>query len=273
MQDIRGISPTTHAQQCVQNIILNIIPKYIYNQHLIHFNISSVQKNTGFQITDIEYEFNYVNLSSSKRDEDLNSEFDKFESFLIKTDEALYLQNKVNCESAMQVLDLMYGQPGDEQEIDFYLKSLSSDGTVAVNSFQKDLVFNLFYKFFGDVNSINSINLRDYIKLIIYARRILEMSGMVLLPYLISSKITRLATRKSINKKEMVKITSSPLYSQIQAKYRNEKVEKHILSIIAIAMSSDFKAIDPFDNEVNGKMISIVPELLIEEVLLYITLI
>ena len=28
----------------------------------------------------IEYEYNFVSLSSSRRDEDLNSEFDKFES-------------------------------------------------------------------------------------------------------------------------------------------------------------------------------------------------
>lgn len=41
----------------------------------------------------IEYEYSFVSLSSSKRDEDLNSEFDKFESFLAKGDEALLVQN------------------------------------------------------------------------------------------------------------------------------------------------------------------------------------
>lgn len=38
MQDIRGINETTHAIQCVYNIMLNIIPKYLYSENLVHFN-------------------------------------------------------------------------------------------------------------------------------------------------------------------------------------------------------------------------------------------
>ena len=70
MQDIRGINQTTHALQCVYNIILNIMPKYVYSENLIHYNYKSIQKSTGFQVTDIEFEFSFVSLSSSKRDED-----------------------------------------------------------------------------------------------------------------------------------------------------------------------------------------------------------
>lgn len=69
-QDIRGISPTTHAIQCVQNILINIICKYDFSKNLIHYNYSSILRNTGYQITNIEYEFAFVALSSSKRDED-----------------------------------------------------------------------------------------------------------------------------------------------------------------------------------------------------------
>ena len=36
---------------------------------------------------DIEYEFNYISLSSSKKDEDNASDFDRYESNLIKQDE------------------------------------------------------------------------------------------------------------------------------------------------------------------------------------------
>ena len=47
MQDIRGINQTTHALQCVYNIILNIMPKYVYSENLIHYNYKSIQKSTG----------------------------------------------------------------------------------------------------------------------------------------------------------------------------------------------------------------------------------
>ena len=73
----------------------------------------------------------------------------KFESQLSKQDEGLYLQNKVNCEETMKMIELMYG-PFSDDEIDFYINKLSKDGTFTINSFQEDLVFNLFYKYFGE---------------------------------------------------------------------------------------------------------------------------
>ena len=69
-QDIRGIDPVTHAIQCVQNILINIICKYDFSKNLVHYNYSSILRNTGYQITNIEYEYAFVALSSSKRDED-----------------------------------------------------------------------------------------------------------------------------------------------------------------------------------------------------------
>lgn len=172
----------------------------------------------------------------------------------------------------MRLIEMMYG-PFDKADILFYKKALSDGTKCTVNSFQRDLVFNLFFKFFGDTQTINAINLDDYVKLVIAARRILEAAGMVVLPYIISSKITRLATRKNINKKEMTKLEASPLYQKIKDKYRSDKIEKQILSVIAVILSSDFEIIDPDDLELSGQRIGILPELICEEVLIYINLI
>lgn len=122
-------------------------------------------------------------------------------------------------------------------------------------------------------NTINAINLDDYVVLIIAAKRILEASGMILLPYIVSSKVIRLASRKNVNKKELTKLESSPLWEEIKHKYQNEKIEKHILSIIAVILSSEFEVIDYGDDELNGKQITILPELICEEILMYISLI
>ena len=272
MQDIRGINTSIHSLQSVQNILINIMPKYRYDGNLVHLNYKSIIRNTGFQVMDIEYEYSFVSLSSSKRDEDLNSEFDKFESFLQKSDEALLVQNQVASDDAMKQIRLMYG-PFDHDEIQFYKHRLSDGVKCTVNSFQRDLVFNLFFKYFGDTNTINAINLDDYIVLIIAAKRMLEASGMILLPYIVSSKVVRLASRKNVNKKELTKLESSPLWSKIKEKYRNEKIEKHILSIIAIILSSEFEIIDTKDPELNGQKIMVIPELICEEILMYISLI
>lgn len=172
----------------------------------------------------------------------------------------------------MELIELMYG-PFEEDEVRFYLKRLSDGNSMRVNSFQKDLVFNLFYKYFGDTQSLNLITVVDYVKLIIAARRILENAGMVLLPYVISSKIVRIASRKNINKKELIKLELSPIYEQVKDKYRNESIMKHIFSLIATTMSSDFECIDFDDSDLDGQKISVIPDLIMEEILMYITLI
>lgn len=172
----------------------------------------------------------------------------------------------------MKDIDLIFG-PFNQEEINFYSNILSENGKIVINTFQKDLVFNLFYKYFGDPVSINSINKDDYIKLIIASRRLLESSNMIILPYIISSKVNRLVSRKNLNKSELTNLESSPYYQKIVEKYRNPKIEKHILSIIATILSSEFQIIDFYNPDLNGKIIDVIPDIVSEEILMYITLI
>lgn len=272
-QDIRGINTTTLSIGSVQNMLVNIMPKYVYNQNIVCYNFKSVVKTIRFQVTGIEYDEDYIPLSSSKRDFEQNSEFDKFESYLSKSDESLYLQNKVNCQETMKFIEASFG-PFDQDEIKYYITKLSDNNNIIINSFQKNLVFNLFYKYFGDVMSIKAINKEDYVKLVISAKKILQSNNMVILPYIISSKITRLVTRKNVNNKEKQKIQLSPLYNMIIQKYKSEKIVNDILSIISTILSSEFKIIDFYDNDLDGKPIESFPaDIIAEEVLMYVSLI
>lgn len=271
MQDIRGTNITLHSEECVQNILINIMPKYVYNQNPVLFNYRSIQRSTDFQIIDIAYECNFISLSSSRRDEDLNSEFDKFESFLTKEDESLYLQKVVSEKDAMSRIELTYG-PFDPEEIKHYRYALSDGVKCPVNAFQQELIFNIFYKDFGDPQAINAINLDDYIKLIIAARKILLQNNLVMLPYIISSKVTRLSSRKSINRKELTRIEASPLYKLVVDKYKDESIIKKILSILGTILSSEFTLID-YGGQYDGKKINVIPELIGEEILMYVMLI
>ena len=172
----------------------------------------------------------------------------------------------------MKLIELMYG-PFSEDEINFYIKKLSKDGSFTINSFQESLVFNLYYKYFVDTISIKAINQRDYIKLIIAAKKILESNRLIIMPYIVSSKVKRLITRKSVNKKELSKLQSSPFYKLVLDKYKNPKIENQILSMIAGILSSEFEIIDFYDDELDGKLVETNIDLLLEEVLMYILLI
>ena len=91
-----------------------------------------------------------------------NSEYDKYESFLVKQNESLFLQNKVNANQTMKQIEQLFG-PFPQEEIDYYIQRLEeNDSDTIINSFQRNLIFNLFYKYFGDPVSIRSINKVDY---------------------------------------------------------------------------------------------------------------
>ena len=237
-------------------------------------NYSSIRNSNKYQVTAIGYEYNYVALSASKRDLENNSELDKFESYTTKQNEALFIQNKCQSEKTMEYIEYMFG-PFDPQEIVFYKERLKDDTGEIINNFQKDLVFNLFYKYFGEPEAAYSIRKDDYVKLIISAKRLLTQHNMVILPYIISSKVERTNTRKSINKREMLKLEASPYYEQIRKKYKSEKIEKYILMIIATILASDFRIIDYHNKDIDGSKLNKLDiiDMINEEVMMYVTLI
>ena len=272
-QDIRGKNIITHSKSAERNIILNIIPKYTFSQNMISLNYTSIQKSNKFQITDIQYEYSYVSLSSSKREgEDSTSDFDKFESNLTKADESKFLQNKFNYEYTMEQIIRQWG-PFDPDELAFFKKELKNENGELINNFQKQLVFNLFYKYFGDTVSIKAINEDDYVMLILAAKKMLKNNMMGYLPYVLSGKVQKIVTRKILNKKELMEMQSSQYYQLVVDKFKNEKIINQILGTIATIITSSFTIIDYDNPEIHGKPLHIESKIIIEETLLYILLI
>lgn len=273
IQDIRGKDVITHSKGAVRNIILNIVPKYTFNQNMVSLNYTSIQKSNKYQITDIQYEYSYIPLSSSKREgEDNSSDFDRYESTCTKANEALYLQTKYNCEFNMRKIDSMWG-PFDQDEINFYKRNLRNENGEIINNFQKQLIFNLFYKYFGDTVSINAINEDGYVKLMLTAKKMLKDNMMGYLPYILSSKVNKIVSRKTLNKKEQTEMQQSQYYKLVEDKYKNSKIMQQILGTIATIITSTFSVIDKDNPDINGKPIYIESKIIIEETLLYILLI
>lgn len=197
----------------------------------------------------------------------------RFEINLIRQNEALYLQNKINCEEVMKTIEAQFG-PFDPREVQLYIDSIltAEDGSPVINSFQKQLVFSMFYKYFRDTQSIYAINKIQYVELIIAAKKILQSKNMLVLPYIISGKVEKLVTRKCVNKKEKAFVEASPTYPLLLAKYKDENITMQILSIIATIISSEFSIVD-LDPNINGKRLdTIATNVIVEEVESYILL-
>jgi hypothetical protein len=252
------------------------MPKYSYNANIINFNYFSNRQCLRYKITDIQYEYAFSKLSSSRRDEDNNSEYDKYEAGLNKKDEAQAMQNKVAAEKAVEQIVSIYG-PIYDDEIEHYRKRLTKDGSPVINTLQRDLVRYLFAKCFGDPITMDAMhNHTDYIKLVICSKRLLKNSGMVLLPYIISSKVIRTATRKIISRRDTIRISNSDSYEQIKNMYNNPKIEQRINEFMGNIVSSTFEMID-YDTEnhcpsaLDGIIVPMYTDLANEELMLFIT--
>lgn len=228
-----------------------------------------------FKITDISYEYPFVKLSSHKRDADQNSEYDRYEARLNKKDEALSLQNKVAAEQTVKKIEAIYG-PFSDAEIEHYRKKLTKDGAPVINSLQKQLIGYLYDKEFGDPITINAIsNQTDYIKLLIAGKRLLQATNMVILPYILSSKVIRTANRKLISKKDSIRMENSDLYEQIKRRYNNPKIEQKIWEFIGTIVSSQYEIID-FDDKTgkptiyDGEQVPIINDIINEELMIFI---
>lgn len=265
MQDIRGKDLITQTNETVRNIILNIMPRYKFSENIIFFNYTSINYNTKFQITDIQYEFSFCPLSSSKRDEDNNSEYDKFEALQIRQDESKYLQNKINYDHSMKVIEGLYG-PFDEKEIEFYKSILKKDGQIYINKFINRLVMIPFYKYFGDTTSIKYINIEDYIKIILSCKKLLLNYNMVILPHVLSGYPEKIITRKSMNKKDMEEVEISPEWKALMYRYRDLKVPNMALSDAATIIASKFRFINFADKDIHGTEIPIIPKIIRSEI-------
>ena len=202
--------------------------------------------------------------------------FQVVRGILIRIPNMIDIQNKVAAEMTVKHIEEIYG-PFEEEEINWYKKKLTVDGAPVINYFQRQLVGYLYYKDFGDPITFMSLhNNTDYIKLIIAAKRMLLNSGMVLLPYIISSKVMRTATRKIIGKKDTAKYENSLLYQQIKEKYDNENLLQKVWELIATVISSSFEIID-YDIEhhcptqYDGILVPMINDIVSEEMQFFIT--
>ena len=172
----------------------------------------------------------------------------------------------------MKKIEEMWG-PFSRDEVEFYKNEMKNINGEVINIFQRQLVFNLFYKYFGDTISISAINVDDYVKLVLAAKKMLKGNAMGFLPYIISGKVNKIVFRKSLNKKEVAEMESSQYYRLVQDKYKNEKIMEGILGTIATIITSNFSIIDYNDREINGQSIFVETKIIIEEFLMYILLI
>lgn len=267
--NIRGINTSIHTLENLNEIILCVFPKLKYDQPGHSLIYSATRNNLNNNITSPQFEFEYAKVGGNLKNN--ANEFDKFEISVTSTSEATLIYSQCNSEYVLEQLSSRYVI--QEKLIDHYYNELTKNGSNMINPFQQRLIFNLFYKYYGECWSIKNSNSRDYIRLMLIAREMLRYERLFLLAEVLSSKIISMSSRKDLNKKEKLLLESSELYRNVMKKYNyDERIVTEVRSIIATTITSEFQIIDP-DSDDYGRILTIVPDVIIYQILAYITLV
>ena len=252
---IRGIDKVISTMYTIDNIILNVMPKYNFNNNPINMNIATIKNDINYKVVEVPYEYDVRNLNSSNREgEDNASPYDKFESQCIRTDEALMLQNQVNAEYTMKEIMNKWGMDISREEINYYIRVLTCNGKRQLQDpFQRMLVLNLFMKYFGDTASVTEITASDYVPLMIIGKRMLKEKGLIFIPEIFGGFVERISNRTSINKREFDKLQRLESFKLVKQKYRDQKTIDFVIETIVTMLTSDFRIIDFDNSELDGK--------------------
>lgn len=255
MQDMRGKTRGTHSEDSVSNVILNIMPKYSFDQSIISFNTAANKQYDHYQVAGVPYERTCISLSSNNRDDqEQMSTMEKYEAFMLRQSPLVQMTQDVACRHIMQQLEKRYGTVTDD-ELQFYYDSLS-DGNPhhpVISSLQRTLMFSLFGKEFGDPMTQKQRTEVDNIKLLIIGKRKLKENRLTVLAEIYAGKLNRYQEKKNINKKDLEQLAMTSSWTNIKNKYRDEKIIDEIKAILGTILASDFSMVE-FDPKIRGKI-------------------
>lgn len=265
-QSIQGINSLTHSLVNLSEVITCVLPKIKYDKSAYHLIDVAIKNNIENHIIKKTYDFEYLKFSNNN-----NTEFDNFEIPISNSSEAVLVYSQANADLTTNMLFEKYHI--DDDLVDYYYKELSEGGANIMNGFQEKIIFNLFYKYYGDVISIKNINNINYIRLMLIAKKILQSENLNILAEMISAKVINISSRKDLNKKEKSLLESSELYNEVLKKYNyDERIVNDIRSMIATSITTEFLIIDP-NSQACGTILPINPHVIIYQLLSYITLI
>ena len=78
------------------------------------------------------------------------------------------------------------------------------------------------------------------------------MKGLINIAEVLSSKVSKYATKKSMSKDSVNNIRASELFTQLEMKYNNPKVIQQWFDLLGIIKSSSFIIIDYHNKNIDG---------------------
>lgn len=270
--EIFGMDIDSETEKILSKVFVDIFFKYSFTKNIIAMNATSIRNIIEWSLR-TNFNLNLRPISDIKPNDDSLSEFDKMELTMSKFDESFVIMGGLNIKQTIKKLRKEYNiKKFDKDELDFYEQNLRT------NIVQRDMIFKLFAKYFGNVRDLYSLSLKDYIKLIIIMKKIMHDMGFVILPHLLTG-VMSINAHKKISKKQKEKIQNSKEFITITEKYNSAfdiiTKDNALFKTIEVLLTSNVTLVDYTNSDKTGKSIDIAnnSNLIIYEYMKYIEMI
>lgn len=191
---------------------------------------------------------------------------DKLEINSSKIDESVVILSNSNINDTIKKLRKSTGIKISKDEIEYYKQNMN------ITTFQSQLVFYYFAKYFNGYRDLNMVNRTQYIKLLIILKKRLYFQEYVYLPEILTANIDgKLNSRTIRNDKFLTKIQTSDIYQSIMTnKYsilHDIGKDDLILKILSRMINTKFTVVNYDHPEQLGETIEVNQDMISEEFL------
>lgn len=266
-----GIDWISTSTDFTNKLFTDISPKFILEKNVVNL-IYVVIKKSLENFFKINFPVNYKTIDVTKENDEI-SNYDKMEISNAKIDESEIIINKNNLDMTIYDIIKRYKIKITQDEFEFYRANIN------INSLQQNLVFLFFSNYFNGQKSLFNASKKEYTMLLIILRKIFEVNSFECLQELILGNIiNKVNEKRTINKKQLLKITESKKFKFIiSEKFKHIgfllEQSKIIERLIATIINNKFSYVNYEHPELLGEEVKVNQDILTKEILRFIEMI
>lgn len=259
------------AEEKLQNIVSNIIPKLDYNEDshniaLIRSTISSDFRN----FTREKYGLYPEEISDVKDSDDSLSQQDKMEMTVSRIDVSNVIICNVNKKTVIEKLKDALKIDIDEKEKNFYKKHYKP------TEFQIEMIKLYFVKYFNGFIEMSSLTADEFTTLVVIMKYKMQGEGYKYLQHMIIGHMLDKNPTKTMRSHKFVdKIEQSSTYKRlVKKKYKKLlklKGDRIILDKLSLLLKTKFSFIDYNNKKALGQQIEIDDNIVCDEFLIFLS--
>ncbi len=254
-KQLRGDSLALYTDELIHRVIIvKSLYKLDYRMSCVSFIDGVINKyNTNYGRENYNNKPYEIDSNDSSNDsDDYLSRAEALDMQAYKIDESNVLISDVNIQNVIEEIKQNYHAiEFKDHELEFYNEH------VVLNSITEFLMHSFYSKMFHDTYAIYSLNRETTILLLLYMKKIFQLSNMPLLSQITTATITSKYKENIIKNTKFIEgITQSPIYKSIiseKFKYIAEIDSKDdpILKMLSAIINCTFEFID-FNPNING---------------------